>query len=90
MIKLQQEDAFAEDCFQLPTIVRKRAASEVRSIRALLASTWEATENATKPAIHTPLLTVVDYRGFRVVVYAAMPLDDKVSHFKLSFLFGHG
>ena len=47
----------------------KKTTHEIRSINAI---------NSAGSGIHTALMCVLDYKGFRMVAYASMPLDEQV------------
>ena len=47
---------------------KKKAGNEMKAIRVM---------NQMNMGLHTALMSVVDYKGFRLVAYANMPLDEK-------------
>jgi hypothetical protein len=50
-------------------MLEKRAGNELRAIRAI---------NQWRTGIHTALMTLIDYKGFRLIAYATMPLEHQV------------
>ena len=49
---------------------RKKVGHELKSSNAI---------SLVEQRVHSALMALVDYKGFRVVVYAAMPFEDEVS-----------
>ena len=49
-----------------------RTSSELRSIDAV---------NQTRGGLHTALMVLIDYKGFRIQAYADMGIDSKVIYF---------
>ena len=56
-----------------------KTSHELRSINAV---------NHSDSGLHTALMSLVDYKGFRLVAYALMPLDEYVRPRLMLFLFG--
>lgn len=59
----------AEDMPDLVQSQEKKATHEIKSINAI---------NQTALGLCTALMCVLDYKGFRMVAYASMPLDEQV------------
>ncbi|KXS11135.1 hypothetical protein M427DRAFT_36322 [Gonapodya prolifera JEL478] len=60
---------YSDDFWSIYT-AHAKSNSEIRAVHAI---------NGTGVRLHTALMAVVEYKGFRVVAYAIMPLDEKSS-----------
>jgi len=61
---------YDEDDSEMIDMLCRKTNHELKAINAI---------NATSSDIHTTLMTLIDYKGFRLVAYAVMPLDEKVN-----------